>query len=236
MSDPVRVPDDNGLPGNLTTGGNVSVPTGYTDPSFDWSGGLTAFTDILKSVSDDYSKLQNATLTEAGGKLSLAEGKANKSLYEQYLSAFPQYAQQKEGEFKAVENQTLADRLAAMGMKGITTGGAGAPTSAATAYEGEKSLYDTAYETLTNQLGLEQTKAQGQLDVANATIDTAQATIDQSKKNQDSAIGGEIGTGLGALAGGLIGTFLLPGVGTVGGAAGGSEIGNALGEFIGGLI
>lgn len=44
-----------------------------------------------------------------------------------------------------------------------------------------------------------------------------------------------LGTGMGALAGGALGTVVAPGIGTAGGAAAGGAIGGALGTAAGGL-
>lgn len=169
---------------------------------------------ILSGINTDFSNIQKGQLTQA-------QANADISTYQQYLNDFPQYESFKESEYKTTENQTLADRLAAMGMRGIQTGGAGQATSSAAVYSGEKSLYDQGYTALVNSLELDKTKAQGQLSVA-------QASLDQGKSTENSGIGGIIGGILGGI-GGLI-------LGGPAGAAAGYALGEGAGEFIGGLF
>ena len=145
------------------------------------------------------------------GLTTTAEGKANKELYQKYLDYFPQYAATKEQEYQTKEAQTLGDRLAAMGMRGIETGGAGQPTSGAQAYTAQKSLYDSGYQTLMNELDLEKTSAEGKLDVANAQITAGDVETGAS-------IGAAVGAGIGSI---------IPGFGTV--------IGGAVGAIVGGI-
>jgi len=93
------------------------------------------------------------------------------STYQTYLDQFPAYAAAKEGEYQTQEAQTLGDRLAAMGVRGQTSGGAGPATSAGSFYTAQKSLFDTGYQQLVQSLNLEETKAQNQLKAAQAAAD-----------------------------------------------------------------
>jgi hypothetical protein len=170
--------------------------------------------DILSGVNSDVSNIDK-------GKLTQAQATADISTYQQYLNDFPQYESFKETEYKTTENQTLADRLSAMGMRGIQTGGAGQATSGAAVYSGEKSLYDQGYTQLVNSLELEKTKAQGQLAVA-------QASLQEGKSTENAGIGGLIGGILGGIGG-----FILGGPA---GAVAGYELGAGAGEAIGGAI
>ena len=142
---------------------------------------------FLTGVTSDISGFEK-------GLTTATEGQANKDLYQKYLDYFPQYAATKEAEYQTQEAQTLGDRLAAMGMRGIQTGGADQPTSGAAAYTAQKSLYDAGYETLVNQLDLEKTSAEGKLDVANAQIQAGDVTM---------------GASGGAAAGAAIGSIIL---------------------------
>jgi len=187
----------------------------------------TAIAEILKGLNSDFSNFQSAELMGIQGKLTETEGKANQSLYETYLSEFPQYASAKANEYQTTEAQTLGDRLAAMGMRGITTGGGTGPTSGALVYGSEKSLYDQGFTALINQLNVEKTTAEGKLQVANATIQAAQAEQDLAKHNQESAIGSGIGTVLGGIAGAFIGGPA--------GAIAGASIGGGIGAWLGSL-
>lgn len=116
-----------------------------------------------------------ANLADGGDptvKLEHAQAGADISTYETYLAQFPGYAQAKEQEYQAKQNQDLGDRLAAMGMRGIrATGATGEPTSAAVVYQEQKSLFDTGYQQLVQSLNLEQTDAENKLKVAQATLD-----------------------------------------------------------------
>jgi hypothetical protein len=130
-------------------------------------------------MSDYFVKLGIDLLTDLFGDKSATKAghqaaESDMAVYQKYLDFFPQYSEAKKTEYKTGEAQTLGNRLAAMGMRGIDTGGSGQPTSSAAAYTQQKSLYDTGYEVLVNQLELEKTKAEGQLEVAKATADATQ--------------------------------------------------------------
>jgi hypothetical protein len=178
----------------------------------DYSGGLGGAASPDAPQFDVGSFLTGVTQDIAGfekGLTTATEGKANKDLYQKYLDYFPQYEATKEQEYQTKEAQTLGDRLAAMGMRGIQTGGTDQPTSGAAAYTAQKSLYDAGYETLVNQLDLEKTSAEGKLNVANAQIQAGDVTM---------------GASVGAAAGAAIGS-IIPGIGTVIGGAIGAGVG-----------
>ena len=139
------------------------------------------------------------------GLTTATEGKANQDLYQKYLDYFPQYEATKEADYQTQEAQTLGDRLAAMGMRGIQTGGTDQPTSGAAAYTAQKSLYDEGYTTLVNQLDLEKTSAQGKLDVANAQVTAGDVTTGAAIGGAVGSIFGPVGTAVGAAVGGLVG-------------------------------
>ena len=103
------------------------------------------------------------------GQVAHAQAKADVSAYQTYLNQFPTYAAAKKEQYQAQEQQTLSDRLAAMDMHGIQTGGEGKATSAASVYTTEKSLWDTDYTQLVQSLNLEKTQAENQLEVAQET-------------------------------------------------------------------
>jgi hypothetical protein len=199
------------------TAPDVTLPSGGMESSW--------IDSFLKGIPDLASGLSDFTkgLTEqASGALTTAEGEADTAIYTQYLLAFPQYETYKKGQYKTQENQTLADRLANMGMRGQSTGEAGDTTSAAAVYTGEKSMWDEGYQVLTDELALQKTEAQQKLNVAQATI----------KAGQTEGGVGEWQTILGAgETGAAIGSMLLPGWGTAIGAGIGAFVGWAASGF-----
>jgi hypothetical protein len=175
--------------------------------STDW---IDSFLKGIPDITSGLSTFTQGLTTQASGSLTEAQGEADTAIYTQYLKDFPQYETYKETQYQTQENQTLADRLANMGMRGQTVGGAGAPTSAAAAYTGEQSLWDQGYTTLQNQLGLQQTEAEQKLKVATATTTAGQT--EQGVGEAEMIIGGaEAGAGIGAAIGsfgGPLGTFI----------------------------
>jgi hypothetical protein len=185
---------------------------GKSSGSSDWIDAFLKNTPDLLGGLDLFTK---GITEKASAALTIAEGEADTAIYSQYLKDFPQYETFKEGQYKAEENQTLADRLAKMGMRGQTTGGAGAPTSAATAYTGEQSLWEQGYQTLQNQLALQKTEAQQKLNVATAT--TQAGKTEQVMGGIGEALGAiETGAGIGSLIGGVPGALIGGSIGLIG--------------------
>jgi len=138
---------------------------------------------LLGGALDISGAATTAEDTYQTAKLQETEAQANIGIYQQYLSAFPGYAQTKETEYKTQEAQDLADRLSTMGMRGITTGGG---TSGAAAYGTQQSLYEQGYTNLVQQLNLEQGTAQAKLGVYKASLTEAQ----KAEKNAEGSVGG----------------------------------------------
>lgn len=180
------------LPASGVGGTGSELTTESPDtPQFDVGSFLTGVTTDISNIEQ--------------GLVTASEGHANKDLYQKYLDYFPQYAATKEQEYQTKEAQTLGDRLAAMGMRGIQTGGSDQPTSGAAAYTSQKSLYDAGYQTLVNQLDLEKTSAQGKLDVANAQVTAGDVTTGAAIGGAVGSIFGPVGTAIGAGIGAVAG-------------------------------
>ena len=174
-----------------SSGGGLGGAASPDTPQFDVGSFLTGVTQDIEGFEK--------------GLTTATEGQANKDLYQKYLDYFPQYEATKEQEYQTNEAQTLGDRLAAMGMRGIQTGGTDQPTSGAAAYTAQKSLYDAGYQTLVNQLDLEKTSAQGKLDVANAQVTAGDVTTGAAIGGAVGSILGPVGTAVGAAVGGIAG-------------------------------
>ena len=202
------------------TSGNEGTTT---TSSSDW---IDSFLKGVPDITSGISAFTQGLTEQASGALTEAEGEADTAIYSQYLTAFPQYETYKENQYQTEENQTLADRLSNMGMRGQTTGGdGGGTTSAAAAYTGEQSLWDQGYTALQDQLSLSQTEAQQKLNVATATTTAGQT---------EQTVGG-VQEALGATAtGAVIGNMIVPGVGAlVGGAIGlGADLIKDLGQAL----
>jgi len=199
------------------TSGNEGTTT---TSSSDW---IDSFLKGVPDITSGISAFTQGLTEQASGTLTQTEGEADTAIYSQYLTAFPQYETYKENQYQTEENQTLADRLSNMGMRGQTTGGdGGGTTSAAAAYTGEQSLWDQGYTALQDQLSLSQTEAQQKLNVATATTDAGKT----------EAGAGEVQTIIGgAEAGAAIGSMFLPGLGTAIGAGLGALAGWAASGF-----
>jgi len=144
----------------------------------------TGAADVLTGLITDLSGGSATT------QVQHAQAESDISTYEQYLKDFPQYQATAEAQYTANEGQVLGGQLAAMGVRGGSETTAEGVTSAGAAYGGEKSLYDQGYTELSNQLQLEQTKAQGQLAVA-------QSTAENTQTGGLFGHGGFLGTGIG---------------------------------------
>ena len=126
---------------------------------------------LVQALSGDTEAVEKAQVEEV-------QATSDISTYQSFLNNFSGYASAKESAYSTEEAQTLSDRLASMGMKGQS--GAGG-TSAGGAFTAEKSLWDQGYTQLVNSLTQEQTKAQGELNVAEASLTEAKSTEAQNK-------------------------------------------------------
>lgn len=201
----------------------ASTVTTAPGSSTDW---IDSFLKGIPDITNGLSTFTQGLTTQASGALTEAQGEADTAIYTQYLKDFPQYETYKETQYQTQENQTLADRLANMGMRGQTVGGAGDPTSAAAAYTGEQSLWDQGYTTLQNQLGLQQTEAEQKLKVATATTTAGQT--EQGVGAAEQLLGAtEVGAGVGFAVGGVPGAVIGGAIGFAADAA--YQGGHALG-------
>lgn len=106
-------------------------------------------------------------------------------------------------------------------------------------YEDQDRLYSEAYEDMMRgvaQRGV-QTAGMRQDQLARRSgryLDLLSGGMDRAARAEarEAKQAGNIGGGLGALAGGLAGTFLLPGVGTKAGAMMGGAVGKGAGEYL----
>jgi hypothetical protein len=150
--------------------------------------GIVYLTNLSSNADTAYNNAQASELAAenaaAQATYSETEADTNISLYQNYLDTFDQSATNQEDAYKTKANEDLGDRLAAMGMKGIsTTDSSGNATSASMVVDAQKSLYDEGYTTLLASLANEKASYQSKLDVYEAQ----KAAAEEAKTNAATA-------------------------------------------------